>query len=229
MRFQVMRTYKSFPRFVFLLLLGLTLLLLGGEGGVGQIKININTADLNELRRLPGIGPVLAQRIIDDRNINGLFSNSEELTRIFGIGRKKYKLIKDLITVEGEEGTKAIKRKRGKINLNTATQRELEELPGIGPVKARMIIQYRENRHGFSRVEDLCEIYGIGPKTIANLKALVVIRDELIPSRLSSPVSSSSRTGPMTLKCWKCGKTFTVPAREKRGTCPYCGARWELK
>lgn len=222
-------TAKSYHLILVLLFLGLIILFRGGERGRGEIKININTADLNELRRLPGIGPVLAQRIIDDRGKNGLFKNPEEITRVFGIGGRKYELIKDLITIEGEASPPSGHRQGGKLNLNTATQQELEELPGIGPVKARSIIQFRESHHGFSRVEDLDEVYGIGPATIANLRSLVILRDRIVTPRSSSSQSSSSRAEPLTLKCWKCGETFTVPAGKKRGTCPDCGARWELK
>ena len=213
-------------RRIFILLLPVFLILAAGaRWGRGATKININTADPGELQRLPGIGPVLAQRIVDDRGKNGSFKKIEELKRVFGIGSRKYELIKDLIDVEGESGPGEGHRQGGKLNLNTATQLELEDLPGIGPVKARRIIQFRETHHGFSRVEDLEQVYGIGPKTIANLRALVSLRDGVSGSRSSS----RSPSGPLRLKCWKCGKTFKVPGGERRGTCPYCGARWELK
>jgi competence protein ComEA len=50
------------------------------------------------------------------------------------------------------------------INLNTATARELETLPGIGPALAKRIITFREKRHGFKRVEELLVIPGISEK-----------------------------------------------------------------
>lgn len=51
--------------------------------------ININTADATILVRLPGIGPVLAQRIIEFRRQNGSFQTVSDLVRIKGIGEKK--------------------------------------------------------------------------------------------------------------------------------------------
>ncbi len=50
------------------------------------------------------------------------------------------------------------------INLNTATARELETLPGIGPALAKRIVEFREKRHGFKRVEELLAIPGISEK-----------------------------------------------------------------
>lgn len=60
----------------------------------------------------------------------------------------------------------------GAVNLNTATQLQLEELPGVGPVMAGKIIAWRTENGRFSRVEELQEIDGVGPKTYAKLAPL---------------------------------------------------------
>ncbi|TCP11844.1 competence protein ComEA [Crenobacter luteus] len=56
------------------------------------------------------------------------------------------------------------------VNLNTATQQELEALNGIGPAKAKAILDYRSKNGPFKTVDDLKNVPGIGDKTLANLR-----------------------------------------------------------
>jgi competence protein ComEA len=65
----------------------------------GAQKIDINQAEVWLLEALPGIGETLAQRIVDYRQKNGLFRNTDELLKVPGIGTTTYSRIKDLITV----------------------------------------------------------------------------------------------------------------------------------
>lgn len=63
--------------------------------------------------------------------------------------------------------------KTNKINLNTASARELEALPSLGPVIAGRIIEFRQRRGPFKRVEDLDAVKGIGPKMIEKIRPFV--------------------------------------------------------
>lgn len=65
----------------------------------GKKKVNINTATQNELDELPGIGPAIAQRIIEYREENGNFQKIEDLQNVKGIGDAKYEEIKESVTV----------------------------------------------------------------------------------------------------------------------------------
>jgi len=62
--------------------------------------VNINTATVQELdERLPGVGPAIAQRIVDYRESNGSYAKIEDIQNVSGIGDKKYADLKDLISV----------------------------------------------------------------------------------------------------------------------------------
>ena len=61
------------------------------------------------------------------------------------------------------------------VNINTASQAELEELPGVGPVTATSIIEWRTENGGFSTVDELVEVSGIGEITLAELRDLVTV------------------------------------------------------
>lgn len=66
-----------------------------------SFPVNINTADADTLAALPGIGRVLAERIVAYRRQNGSFRAIEEITNVEGIGEKKAEAILELITVGG--------------------------------------------------------------------------------------------------------------------------------
>ncbi len=74
-----------------------------GDISMGQVngngKVNINTANVEQLEALDGIGEKLAQRIVDYRNDNGPFHHLEDLKKVSGIGDKKYESFKEQITL----------------------------------------------------------------------------------------------------------------------------------
>lgn len=70
-----------------------------GNKNISPEKININTANLEELQKLPGIGPSKAQAIIDYREKVGKFKSIEEIKNVKGIGEKTYEKLKELITI----------------------------------------------------------------------------------------------------------------------------------
>ena len=63
----------------------------------------------------------------------------------------------------------------GLININTATQEELESLPSIGEVRAQAIITYREEHGGFRTIDELKEVSGIGDKIFADISPHVTV------------------------------------------------------
>lgn len=70
-----------------------------GAGGPPGGPVNLNTATLADLDTLPGVGPVLAQRILDARDAQGGFAAVSDLRKVSGIGDARYEQLKDLVTV----------------------------------------------------------------------------------------------------------------------------------
>lgn len=72
-----------------------------GEGGapIADGKVRINSAGADELATLPGIGPVLAQRIVDHRDAEGRFESAEDLLDVSGIGERLLAGMRDLVVV----------------------------------------------------------------------------------------------------------------------------------
>lgn len=67
----------------------------GGNADDGLI--GVNSASVSELERLPGVGPVLASRIVEFREANGPFSEMEDLLDVAGIGEAKLSALRDLL------------------------------------------------------------------------------------------------------------------------------------
>lgn len=69
-----------------------------GQNSASEM-VNINTADVEELKKLKGIGPAMAQRIIDYREANGSFQAPEDIMQVKGIGKAKYAKLKEQISI----------------------------------------------------------------------------------------------------------------------------------
>ena len=144
---------------------------------LGANWVNINTANIEALDTLPGIGPSKAQAIIDYRDTYGPFVSLEQLTDVRGIGAATVEKLRPHISLDNTAPAapavtataKATAPAGPKVNLNTADSEVLQSLPGIGPSKAEAIIAYRTTTP-FSSPEELMAIKGIGEKTYANLK-----------------------------------------------------------
>ena len=80
----------------------------------------------------------------------------------------------------------------GKLNLNSATQRELELLPGIGSAKAKRILRWRRHRGRFRRVIDLRRVRGFGRKSVARLYPYLTVAQSTTLRQVSqSPAKPS--------------------------------------
>lgn len=145
-----------------------------------EIRFDLNTASAEELMTVPGIGPKRAEDIIDYRESQG-FKSRYDLINIKGIGDATFGKIKDYFySFEGEDTELGLSQPESptQICINTASGKDLTIIPGIGPVTADRIIEYRDEHGEFSAFEELLEVRGIGPKTLATIKEYAIIGDK---------------------------------------------------
>jgi len=153
------------------------------EQGKEFKKVNINTAGLEKLVKLPGIGPVKAQAIIEYRENIGKFESINEITKVKGIGEATLakllpylEIIGDSGEVESFKSSEADKALTTKININTASLNELTNLPGIGEKKAQAIIKYREEVGDFETKAEIKNVKGIGDGIYEKMKKKIRVK-----------------------------------------------------
>lgn len=147
--------------------------------------VDLNRAERAELLQLPGVGPALAERIEGRRP----YEQPQQLREVAGIGPATYERLRPYVyvgtepetaeparprTVMGNASKGSKKQVAAAIDINRAGVDELQKLPGIGPVKAKAIVDTREKKP-FQSEDDLRRVPGIGPKTLEQLRPHVVV------------------------------------------------------
>ncbi|HPF16521.1 MAG TPA: ComEA family DNA-binding protein [Thermotogota bacterium] len=141
--------------------------------------IDLNKADAMQLQLLKGIGDTKADAIVAYRQSNGPFAKKEDVMNVPGIGPATYEKIKDRLELSYDSIQSIAETSEadgeGLIDINRASQKELEKIPGIGPVKAKNIVDYREQNGYFQDIADLILVTGIGEKTLETMKTMITI------------------------------------------------------
>jgi competence protein ComEA len=180
----------------------------GGAVGAGAradagVRVDVNMADVRELQRLPGIGPAVAQRIVEERS-NGVFTSLDDLQRrVRGIGPALAARLGEHVTLPasraaftpvagappppvqppagpalpGGPAAAAVPAGAGVValDLNRASVAELENISGVGPILAARLVARRDSLGGFSDWSEVDAVPGVGPAMLARLKGLAVI------------------------------------------------------
>jgi comEA protein len=179
------------------------------------LLIDLNRASAEDLDAIPGLGPALAQRIVDYRKAHGPFKQVEDLRAVSGVGSENLQKLKPYLGLGGPEANappdwKALtttgnslsgyhlesqegqlpggksgigpKTPGGVIDPNIASKTDLETLPGIGPVIAQRIIDYRRAHGPYKKIADLRKVSGIGRKKLEKLRPYVKITSKEPPA-----------------------------------------------
>ena len=145
----------------------------GGAGGGGAMVVHVAGA----VRR-PGVYRVRAgARVADAVERAGGALRRADLTQVNLAQRLEdgRQVIVPLRVAGAPAGTVAGTTPAGPLNLNTATLEQLDTLDGIGPATAQAILTYREQHGGFSSVEEIDQVPGIGEVTLASLREAVTV------------------------------------------------------
>ena len=156
-------------------------------------RFDVNSAERSDFEQIPGVGPKLAQAIVDHRGEKGRFQSLEQLRAVKGIGPATFDKVRPYLRVEPlpesrdplDADPPILERKKappvtgprsGKlrpgdppIDINAASLDEVMRLPGIGRVTAQAIVAGRPYRS----LADLDRVKGIGPKTLEKLRPFV--------------------------------------------------------
>ncbi|HKB69631.1 MAG TPA: helix-hairpin-helix domain-containing protein, partial [Thermoanaerobaculia bacterium] len=168
-------------------------------------RVDINSASQAELEALPGVGAATAKKIIAGRP----YSSVAELSRA-GVSAKTVQKLSPLVTVGGAaalpraaSAEKPMKARAaapaapaGPVDLNTASQKELEALPGIGAATAKKIVAGRP----YSSVADLSKA-GVGAAAIRKLGPLVTVGGAAtaLPTRAGRATAPAAPSGAVDL------------------------------
>lgn len=170
-----------------------------GAGGTAHAacSVDLNTATSTQLQTLPGIGPAKAAAILDYRTTAGPFANVDQLDNVSGIGPATLENVRPMVCVGGEASASSTSRTASgaeaaapppsssassssasssasagpTVDVNTASETQLQDLPGIGPAKAAAIVADRAENGPFGSCNDLTRVMGIGDATVARLAA----------------------------------------------------------
>jgi competence ComEA-like helix-hairpin-helix protein len=136
----------------------------------------LNESDSAALEKLPGIGPVLASRIIRYREKLGGFYHRSQLREVYGIDDSLYAFIEHFMETNPTEGSLK------KMDINTATLETLRQHPYLRWEKAKAIIRYREANGPFTNVRDLEKILTLDTLTIRRLLPYAVVNATTLPT-----------------------------------------------
>lgn len=123
--------------------------------------LDINTADIEEWKSLPGIGDVLAARIVNFRQHLGGFYAIEQIGETYGLSEETLNLISDRLVISTEPS---------KIDLNSASDSDLSTHPYVTQRQADAIVNFRNHHGNFTQVEDILKVYSLSDSWFVRMR-----------------------------------------------------------
>jgi competence ComEA-like helix-hairpin-helix protein len=150
------------------------------KGELNLFEFDPNTVTKEDLLKM-GLKTWQADNLIKYREKGGVFKTSNDLSKVHGLDKELVQKLIPYIVISTEINTTS----NGKnfdtiLNLNTATEIELQKLQGIGPYYAKRIVEYRTILGGFLNVEQLMEVYGLTEELYQQIKDKFIISTENI-------------------------------------------------
>lgn len=164
-----------------------------------SVRFDLNRADRSDLEQIPGVGPKLAQAIVEHRGEKGHFQSLEQLRDVKGVGPATFDKVRPYLRVDPVpvapqtelDPVPILERKKTEpssparpansrklqsgdppINVNTASLDQLQQLPDVGPVTAQAIVAARP----IKSVNDLDRVKGIGAKKLDKMRPFVRVQ-----------------------------------------------------
>lgn len=159
------------------------------------ILLDINIADSNQWVSLKGIGPVLARRILNYREMMGGFSSIDQVANVYGLRPEVFDEIKShmytssaTIPTSAYKAVSAPQRKdfssMERLDINVAQASDFEQLPGIGKVLSQRIINYRKALGGFEDSEQIGKVFNLDPEVFARIEPYLYVETSTVPAEL---------------------------------------------
>lgn len=122
------------------------------DGNIAQRVLDINKASATDFEKLPGIGPVLAARIVKFRGVLGGFAGVAQLREVYGLPDSTYQTISRTLKVQAGQVQQ--------VNINTGSYKDFKAHPYLRPF-AKDIENYRSKNGNYKQVADLKNVTGI--------------------------------------------------------------------
>ena len=133
--------------------------------------VNINEAADTVLEKVPGIGKKAAQDIIKARP----YTSIEELLAKKILTQKKFDAAKACLKTSGASDLKVDRVPAQPVNINTASAKDMELIPGVGPKTAKAIVDARKATP-FKAIEDIKNVEGVGDGKFEEMKAYITVK-----------------------------------------------------